>query len=106
MAFAPDGESLVFEGNGAAELFDPASRSMTALPLSGGLSAVAFMAARGAAVLLGRNATKRELIILKPFNFPLCREVFSAKSAFLGEIGTGLLLGIDTLLLRVDLEES
>jgi hypothetical protein len=106
MGFMPDGGCLVFEGGESAELFDPRSRAVTALPLSGGLAAFAFMPARGAAALLGRDELKRELLIVKPFSFPLSREVFSARSVFLGEMGQGFLLGMDTLLLRINLEET
>ncbi len=105
IAFSPDGRYLVFEGAGSAELYDPASHAVSSLPLPGGLQAFSFMPERDAAAFIGGTPAQRELLIVKPFASVISHESFPAGSVCLGRIGAGILLGIDHLLLRVDLEE-
>ncbi len=59
---------------------------------------------RDAAVFIGGDAARRELVIVKPFASVRLRESFSGGTVFAGAMGGGLLLGFDGLLLRIDLE--
>jgi hypothetical protein len=104
MAFDPAGDSLSFEGEDGIRFWDPASRRTVAVPLSGGLSASAFLRKPGAAVFVGGGEARRELLVVMPVGSPRIREVFSARSVSVGTVEDGLLLGVDGLLLRIDVE--
>jgi hypothetical protein len=103
--FSPDMRTLVLEGDGAARIYDIRSREISALTLPGGLSSFTFLPDRRVAVFLGGDPSRRELVVAKSSRSLYSREFFPASATFLGRIGDGILLGIDSRLLRIDLEE-
>jgi hypothetical protein len=105
MEFSPDNKYLAIEGSGSVHLYDCDTRRFFTIPLSGGLSGYAFLRDRESTAFLAGNGNRRELVMSKPFADPFFRETFSAGNVFIGALDDSVLLGIDAMLLRIDLEE-
>ena len=105
MEFSPDGRYLVLEGSGSAVVYDCASRRIFTTSLSAGLAGFTFLQKSGSTAFCAWNGSRAELVISKPFANPFFRESFPAGSVYIGEIDGAILLGIDTTLARIDLEE-
>jgi hypothetical protein len=105
IAFSPDGTYCAVEGSRAVQLYDCSSRRLLAMPLNGGLDGMAFLPDRGSAAFLSGAGGRGELVLTLPFGVPFYRESFPSRSAYLGEIDGAVLLGIDTMLIRIDVEE-
>jgi hypothetical protein len=104
MGFDPSGSYLYYEGREGVGLWDARGRRAALVPLPRGLAAAAFLPVQGLAVFIGGDQARRELLVVKPFASVRIRESFPAGSLYAGTIGDGLLLGLDGLLLRIDLE--
>jgi hypothetical protein len=102
--FAPDSRYLLFEGERAAGIFDPAAPRLAWVPLPGALSDVSFPGGGRLTAVAARDGALVELRILRPFTAPILKETFSANQLFLGTVEGDLLLGMDGRLLRIGLE--
>ncbi len=105
VGFSPDGRFLVLEGNGSARFLDTAARQLGTIELSGGLSSMAFLPRQKVITLLSGDPAAREIVASRGPGAVYSRERFQGAAVYLGSVGGEMLLGIDTKLLKINLEE-
>jgi hypothetical protein len=104
MGFDPAGSWLYFENERGVGLWSADTGRASLLPLAGGAAEGVFLPTHRAVAFVSGAEARREIIIVTPPASLRSREAFTGAAVFAGTIGDGLLLGVDGLLLRIDLE--
>jgi len=104
IGFSPDSLYLFYEGADAVGLVEPSARWIRSIPLPGTLAGSAFLGRSRTAAFAARDGQKVNLRLVAPFLEPVSSESFPASDLFLGAIDGHLLVGVNSRLLRIDVE--
>ena len=105
LRFTADGRFLAFEAPDGLSLLDLGKRGSGRLALSGRLLAL-DSSASGLLAVGSRDGEGSRLELLRPLGSPLYAREVAAGELFLRFDGTGLLIGLPSILLRVDYQEG
>ena len=102
--FSPDSRYFYYESASAVGLVEPSSGRLSSVALGGNLAGRSFLG-NGLAAFASHDGGRVSLHLVRPFVATIDSEGFRAGDLFLGAIGGQLLLGMDSQLLRVEIEE-